>query len=93
MLHFFKVTTFLWIILVLHPNHTSPFLEAVIIKFGGPRTEGRHMGPRAEGRQKQIPSFYDVHLEIKNIDQRCIVGIEEKCKQGQLMRKQEPLFF
>ena len=46
MLHFFKVTTFLWIILILHPGHTSLFLETVIIKFGG---------RGAEGREKQIP--------------------------------------
>ena len=45
MLHFFKVTTFLWIILILHPSHNIIFLETVIIKFGG---------PRAEGREKQI---------------------------------------
>ena len=44
---FFKVTTFLWIILILHPSHTSLFLETVIMKFGG---------PRAEGREKQIPN-------------------------------------
>ena len=50
MVHFFKVTTVLWIILILHPSHTSLFLETVIIKFGGSRD--RHMGPRAE---KNIP--------------------------------------
>ena len=61
MLHFFKVTTFLWIILILHLSHTSLFLETVIIKFGGPRAEGRHMGPRAEGREKQIPIHIRSH--------------------------------
>ena len=55
MLQFFKITTFLWIILTLHSSHTSLFPETVIIKFGGPRAEGRHKGPRAEGREKQIP--------------------------------------
>ena len=58
MLHFFRVTTFLWIILILHLSHTSLFLETAIIKFGGPRAEGGHMGPRVEGREKQIPSIY-----------------------------------
>ena len=57
---FLKITTFLWRILIPHPNHTSLFLKAVTIKFRGPRgrgAKGRHMGPRAEGREKQIPNF------------------------------------
>ena len=43
---FLKITTFLWIILILHPGHTSLFHETVTIKF---------IRPRAEGREKQIP--------------------------------------
>ena len=33
----------------------QPILENVTIKFVGQRVEDRHMGPRAEGREKQIP--------------------------------------
>ena len=44
--YFLKITTFLWIILILHPGCNSILLETVTIKFGGPR--GR--GPRADIR-------------------------------------------
>ena len=46
---FFKVTTFLWLTLILHPDHSNLFLETVRIEFMGPRVrgaEGLHMGPR-----------------------------------------------
>ena len=39
---FLKVTTFLWIILMLHPGYASLFLETITIKFMGPRD----LGPR-----------------------------------------------
>ena len=39
--YFLKITTFLWIILILHPGHTSLFHETVTIKFIGPRAEDR----------------------------------------------------
>ena len=58
MVHFFKVTTFLWIILILHPSHTSLFRETVIIKFGGGRGAdiwGR--GPRAEKNKYPLFAF------------------------------------
>ena len=38
MLYF--LNTFLWRILILHPVHTSLFLETVMKKFWGPRVEG-----------------------------------------------------
>ena len=41
---FLKITTFLWISLILHPGHTNVLLETVTIKFMGPRDQG------AEGR-------------------------------------------
>ena len=44
--YFLKISTFLWIILILHPGRSSLFLETVTIKFGGSR--GR--GPRADIR-------------------------------------------
>ena len=50
MVHFFKVTTFLWIILILHPSHTSLFRETVIIKFGG--AEGLTYGAEDRGLRK-----------------------------------------
>ena len=37
---FLKMTPFLWVTLILHPGHTSLFLEAVRIKFMGPRGRG-----------------------------------------------------
>ena len=46
---FFKITAFLWIILILHPGHTSLFLETKTINFMWP------WGLGAEGREKQIP--------------------------------------
>ena len=46
---FFKITVFLWIILILHPGHTSIFLETKTINFMWP------WGLGAEGREKQIP--------------------------------------
>ena len=39
--------------LILHPGHTSLFLETVTIKFGLPKAEDRHIGPRAEDGKKQ----------------------------------------
>ena len=47
------LNTFLWRILMLHPSHTSLFLETVTIKFRGPRDRGPRAdiwgrGPRAE---------------------------------------------
>ena len=47
----FEDSYVLWIILILHPGHSSLFLETVTIKFGSPRAR------RAEGREKQIPSI------------------------------------
>ena len=44
--YFLKISTFLWIIVILHPGHNSLLLETVTIKFGGSR--GR--GPRADIR-------------------------------------------
>ena len=46
LVYFLKITTFLWIILILHPGCNSILLETVTIKFGGPT--GR--GPRADIR-------------------------------------------
>ena len=54
---FLKIATFLWIILILHPGHSSLFLETVTIKFGSPRAR------RAEGREKQIPSITNYFLK------------------------------
>ena len=53
----YDITTFLWIILILHPGHTSLLLETVTIKFMGPRAEGRHIKSRAEAQEKQISSL------------------------------------
>ena len=53
----YDITTFLCIILILHPGHTSLFLETVTIKFMGPRAEGRHIESRAEAQEKQISSL------------------------------------
>ena len=55
---FLKITRFLGLTLILHPGHTSLFLETVKIKFMGPRgrgAEGRGPTYGAEGREKQIP--------------------------------------
>ena len=46
---FFKITAFLWIILILHLGHTSLFLETKTINFMWP------WGLGAEGREKEIP--------------------------------------
>ena len=46
---FLKITTFLWRTLILHPGHTSLFLETVNDKI---------YGARAEGQEKQIPAFW-----------------------------------
>ena len=51
--YFLKITTFLWIILILHPGRSSLLLETVTIKFGRPRTDIWSGGLRAE--KKQIP--------------------------------------
>ena len=56
MLNFFKVTTFLWIILILHPSHTTLFLETVIIKFGGPRAE-KNKYPLESNKRKELSLF------------------------------------
>ena len=52
---FLKITRFLGLTLILHPGHTSLFLESVKIRFMGPRGRGPTYG--AEGREKQIPVF------------------------------------
>ena len=50
--YFLKITTFLWIILILHLGCNSILLETVTTKFGGPRADRRadirDRGPRAE---------------------------------------------
>ena len=61
--YFLKITTFLWIILILHPGCNSILLETVTIKFGGPRGRGPRAdiradiwngGPRAEKNKKKL---------------------------------------
>ena len=57
---FLNIDTFLWILLIPHPGHTSLFLETVTVKFTGMRVGGAQgcrpiMGVRVEGREKQIP--------------------------------------
>ena len=46
--YFLKITTFLWIISILHPGCNSILLEAVTIKFGGPRGRGPRANIRAD---------------------------------------------
>ena len=46
--YFLKLTTFLWIILILHPGRGSLLLKTVAIKFGGQRTDIWGGGLRAE---------------------------------------------
>ena len=46
--YFLKITTFLRIILILHPGRSSILLENLTTKFGGPRTDIWSGGPRAE---------------------------------------------
>ena len=36
----FHITTYLWIIFILHPGRRRLLLETVTIKFGGPRGGG-----------------------------------------------------
>ena len=55
---------FLWRILILHPGHTNLFLQTVTIKF---------WGPKAEGREKQIPNCdvdFNIETTIKTITKR-----------------------
>ena len=49
---FLKITTFLWRILILHPDHTSLFLKLQQYNWGG----GLGGWRGAEGREKQIPN-------------------------------------
>ena len=49
---FLKITTFSWRILILHPGHTSLFLETVTIKFRGPRGRRPTYGAEGQGPRK-----------------------------------------
>ena len=62
---FLKITTFLWVILIIYPGYTSLFLETVTIKIGGPRDRGPTYGP--EGRKKQIPDQLEIFRQTQNI--------------------------
>ena len=57
--YIFKDNCILQIILIFRPSYTSLILETVLIKFGGLRAEDRHIRPKAEGREIQIP-FFDI---------------------------------
>ena len=46
--YFLKITTFLWVILILHPGCNSLLLETVTIKFGGPRGRGTRTDTRVD---------------------------------------------
>ena len=46
-------------------NFNSLFLETVTIKFGGPRAEGRHMGPRAE--KNKYPETFLLKNQTQNV--------------------------
>ena len=59
---FLKITTFLWIILILHPGHTSLFHETVTIKFIRPRAEGR--GPRKTNTRKAAIYLWKLFFKI-----------------------------
>ena len=51
---FLKVSTFLWIILILYPGHTSLFLETVTMKFGEPKGRGPVYGTEGWGPRISI---------------------------------------
>ena len=62
----FQITTYLWIIFMLHPGRSSLLLETVTIKFGGlrgggPRTDMWAGGQRAEKNKYSLLGsiFYD----------------------------------
>ena len=62
----FQITTYLWIIFILHPSRSSLLLETVTKKFGGPRGEGPKTdmwggGQRAEKNKYTLLGsiFYD----------------------------------
>ena len=54
---FFKITSFLCIILILHSGYRCLFLETTTIKFMGPMVEGQDIEQRDEAQEKQIPSL------------------------------------
>ena len=62
----FQITTYLWIIFILHPSRRSLLHETVTIKFGdprggGPRTDMWGGGQRAEKNKYPLLGsiFYD----------------------------------
>ena len=69
MLHFLKIATFLWIILILHPGHTSLLLETVIIKFGAPRRRGPTYEAEGRGSRKKNTHYYS-NNKLKVIDNK-----------------------
>ena len=56
---FLKITTFLWLTLKLHSDHTDFFVETARIKFIGSRGQrAKDQGPKygTEGREKKYPN-------------------------------------
>ena len=59
----FHITTYLWIIFILHPGRRRLLLETVTIKFGGPRGGGPRTdmwggGLRAEKNKYPLLGVY-----------------------------------
>ena len=61
--YFLKITTFLWIILILHPGPSSLLLETVTKKIWGPRGREPTYGPGTKCREKKYPCLV-VHFVI-----------------------------
>ena len=62
--YFLKITTFLWIIIILHPDPSSLLLETVTKKFGGLRGRGPTYGARDRVPGKTNTPCLAVHFAI-----------------------------
>ena len=85
---FLKITTFLWIILILHSGHTSLFIKTVTIKFMGARGRGPTCRAESQGLSKTntlLVSHFIVFFEVlfctimqygcsRMLICRCVVG-------------------
>ena len=62
---FLKITTFLWIILMLHLGHTSLFLETVMIKFMDPKGRGATYRSEGQGPRKTNTRFFILNVKYQ----------------------------